>query len=254
MQRTIIATCLLAFASAAAQGQTPGGSPAFEVASVKPNTAKPGTETGGIRLDPEMLPATRVTLASLVRWAYGLKSYQLPDAPRLPGDSYDIAAKSPRPAGKDQMMLMMQSLLADRFKLRVHRETREVPVFELLAMKSVPKLTEVEASDNQQAIISMFRNGPSMWMRLTASKAPMSQVTDVLTAVLMATERPVLDRTHLQGSYDFKLEWVPEGSDDTTGPSLYTAIQEQLGLKLESSKAQVEVLVIDHAEKTPTEN
>jgi uncharacterized protein (TIGR03435 family) len=95
----------------------------------------------------------------------------------------------------------------------------------------------------------MFRNGPSMWMRLTGMKTPMWQVTDVLTGVLMSTDRPVLDQTALRGAYDFKLEWAPDGSDDYAGPSLFTAIQEQLGLKLESTKAAVEILVIDHAEK-----
>ena len=161
---------------------------------------------------------------------------------------------------------MFQALLADRFKLKVHPETREQPVYALVIAKNGPKLTEAKSGDTYpNGIKDAFdgHTGPgvvnSSKHRIAGQAIPISTLVMILTQTV---DRTVMDKTALTGKYDLKLDWTPEtaastspGTDsavpppDDSGPSIFTAIQDQLGLKLEPAKAQVEVLVIDHVEQ-----
>jgi uncharacterized protein (TIGR03435 family) len=148
---------------------------------------------------------------------------------------------------------MLQSLLADRFKLRFHREMREIPVYELVAAKNGPKLKE--SAPTAESMGRMTVNG-----RNYQASIPKARMDDVVQAIGNSfLDRPVLDKTGLTGTYDLKLTYTPDipsnrkGDPDPNDISIFTAVQEQLGLKLEPTKALVEILVVDHVEK-PIEN
>jgi bla regulator protein BlaR1 len=185
-----------------------------------------------------------------------------PDWLRQDTDQYEIQAKiddslfaamqKMTPAQqREQVALMKQSLLADRFKLRVHFETVEMPVYALVPAKAGSKLTP--AKDGESARLSAVGNEQGMKMTAIAVTLDEFVLSPFLTG---AAGRPVLDQTGLKGLHDFTLAWTPEqrASSDTAknavadAPSLFTAIQEQLGLRLAPSKAQVEVIVVDHVE------
>ena len=136
---------------------------------------------------------------------------------------------------------MLQTMLADRFQLKIHRESKELAVYALIVGKSGPKLKESTAAGP-----AGYRGTPGQFTFSNGS------ITSLVSFLTNRVDRHVLDRTGLTGSYDFKLEWTPEASTpapDSNGPSIFTAIQEQLGLKLEATKSAVEIIVIDHAEK-----
>jgi uncharacterized protein (TIGR03435 family) len=150
---------------------------------------------------------------------------------------------------------MLQKLLADRFKLTLHRTTKEFPVYELVTAKNGPKLKEVEAGGS---------NTNSGRGHMTATRISMQRLSEFLSRQV---DRPVLDMTGLKGVFDLTLDWTPDESlsakkpgegevaiDAPKSPSLLTALQEQLGLKLQARRAPIEILVVDHAEKVPTEN
>jgi uncharacterized protein (TIGR03435 family) len=186
----------------------------------------------------------QTSLRFLILGAYGLQDFQISGGPAwMSSEWYDVIAKAEDPDGKD-MTSMIRCLLAERFALRVHRETKEQTVFELVVSKGGLKIRE-SAPDT----IYSMRNGMGS---MTAIAMPMS----IFVTWLSGTARhPVIDKTGLSGAYDFKLEWTDDGTaaDGSRAPLVQTAIQEQLGLKLESRKGPVDILVIDHAER-PTEN
>jgi uncharacterized protein (TIGR03435 family) len=237
-------------------GQAPLTPPAFEVASVKPSD--PAAEISMNRSGNRFM-TSNTSLEMLVLWAYDIRNDRLFGKPKwLDSVRYDVVANAPEETPAigllQQMRLMMQSLLAARFKLAVHRETRELPTYAMVVTKNGPKLNLTEAV---QGPVSA-RNPFSMTNRGRLSGTKVS--TDMLAKVLSdQLGRAVEDRTGLKGVFDFTLEWAPEtdaaaSADLPTNASIFTAIQEQLGLKLESRKGPVEVLVIDHIENTPTEN
>jgi uncharacterized protein (TIGR03435 family) len=255
--------------------------PGFEVASVKPDKSGFGPT---ILLTADGLTATKVTVKFLIKQAYGVEDDEISGAPNwLDSDTYDVEAKvsSADLAALDkldekQRMRMLQPLLAERFQLKVHQEAKEIPVYALIIAKNGPKLHEAKPGDTYPDGIKGpdgkpgGRPGMMMWGRgrLVAQGIPIANLLPPLTQQL---ERTVLDKTGLKGTYDITLLWTPEddrapmvnGPDggrqgsgpatDFSGASIFTAIQEQLGLKLESRKAPVEVLVIDHIE-APSEN
>jgi uncharacterized protein (TIGR03435 family) len=245
-------------------GQDRSSQPKFEVASVKQSSSPPYGFSGVIRPRADGLSVARADLKSLVQWSYGVKRYQITGGPRwLESEFFQIEAKAQGPTTREDLRLMLRALLAERLKLTLHPATNELPVYALTLAKGGAKLRDAEpGADPPQAMISMFRDGQKMFSRLTGSKTFMWQVVDVLSAVLSSAGRPVVDRTGLKGCYDFTLEWDPNepapGGDPANaqapGPSLFSAIQEQLGLKLEAQRSPVPVLVIDHAERAPTEN
>jgi len=225
------------------QAQTPSA-PQFEVASIKPCKADLGSSSG-IRTRPGRLDAYNVTLKRCIIGAYSLGPHQVLGGPEwLDSARFEIAAKADQPTDDDaKLMLMLQGLLADRFKLVVHRETREMSALVLEIARNGPKL-EKSAGGESVTNTSSGNTGVTIEVRNTS----MDAFAQILSRKM---DLPVVDHTGLDGVFNFKLSWTPDTAkpSDTAGPSIFTAVQEQLGLRLHSMKTAVEILVIDHAEK-----
>jgi uncharacterized protein (TIGR03435 family) len=220
-------------------GQDTVAKPAFDVASVKPSA--PGSSGGGITPGPTGLTARNVTLLFCLRIAYDVQDYQVSGPNWLSTEQYDIVAKTGAPVNQDQLRLMLRTFLAERFKLVLHREERTRSVYELVMGKNGPKLAEAKVDESGGTTAGIGH--------LAFTAASMSVLARRLSQQL---REPVSDHTGLKGIYDFTLDW---GQDDSVpGASLFTAVQEQLGLKLETKRVPLEVLVVDHAEKVPTAN
>jgi uncharacterized protein (TIGR03435 family) len=222
---------------------TGAGAQSFEVASIKPNTSENGRSS--MRPGPTELYLENTSLRKCIALAYNVSedrdnAISAPDW--LNFERYDIAAKFPAGTPLDQVRAMLQNLLADRFKLRLHRESKEVAMYALVTAKNGPKLAESAAGT--QGSIGMSQG------HLSGKGVPVAALADRLSGPVFQLGRPVVDRTGISGLYDFTLDW---GSDDST-PSLFTALQEQLGLRLEAQKGSVEVLVVDSMERKPTPN
>jgi uncharacterized protein (TIGR03435 family) len=219
--------------------------PVFEVASIHQNLS--GNPNTRINLLPGgRLVIVNATLKTLVRNAYGLLSFQFAGAPGWwDSDKYDIQATSNVPGHitDDQLKPMLQDLLKDRFHLEVHWETKDGPVYALVTDGSGPKFHPYNGDPAHG--MNMHR-GPGK-VQMTGRDVPMTELAGNLANQL---GRWVVDRTGLPGRYDFSVEWDPE---QTVGPSVFTALKEQLGLELKSDRGSVRTLVIDRAEK-PTAN
>ncbi len=247
MKRAISAAVMLVLGCCAALAQT-AAIPRFDVASIRPVPAM-AREPIDFRIQPGgRLTITNLTLKIMVREAFGVKNYQIAGGPVwLDTDRFDVVAKADDDPSRKQMMTMLQALLAERFQLKVHRETKEGHVYALVAAKGGAKL---KPSTADQSYVGLSRNTPTdqvgVSYTITGQKAAMAMFAERLGELELG--RPVLDRTGLQGEFDFRLDY---GTADNPGtePSIFTAIQEQLGLKLESAKGPVETLVIDGAEK-----
>jgi len=226
--------------------------PAFEAASIRP--ANPDARTSGIDILPGgRLNAVNVSLRALLKKAYRIRDFQIEQPPSwFDSARFDITATS-NGATEKQVEAMLQSLLADRFQLKLRRESRESQVYILSSAKGGPKLTDAAPSDEPGSVrIRGFG-------KVAGLRGSMGQLAEALSDVRLngnaILDRPVLDRTGLTGVYNFSLEWTPDlpPSDnpppDRTGPSIFTAVQEQLGLKLEKQKAPVDMFIIDHVEK-----
>jgi uncharacterized protein (TIGR03435 family) len=314
MRLTIPACILTAVFSLAVFGQDTAAQPQFDVASIKPAAQTPGPMMFGCRggpgtADPGRLTCANANLGMLMMRAYGVQSYQITSPDWFNSERFDIAAKVPDGATKEQLNLMLQNLLAERFQVKLHRETKELPIYALVVGKGGPKVKPSEetapATDGTRdagppdgppppprpgpdgfpqlpkggrGIMMMMQPGR---LRVAGSHQPISELAKMLGDQV---GRPVRDETGLKGKYDFTLDFTPEpgqgpmrgmpmpmpppgggaiagggmpapaGEPQEGGPTLMTAVQEQLGLKLESRKGPVEILVIDHAEKVPTEN
>lgn len=251
---------LLASATALCQAKPETNPPRleFEVASIKP--AKPGPNAGGgIKPLPggQTYVATNVPVKLMIRLMYHLNNSQISGGPSwLDTDLYDVDAKADGPHTLDELHMMFQNLLVDRFKLQFHKETRTLPAYELVVDKSGSKMTENDKPEDFDIPIQ-----PRGFGSIQATHSSMSYFSWFLSQVL---NKPVVDQTELTKFYDFKLDWTPElpagfvprdgaGPPPTNGPDIFTAVREQLGLKLDSHKGPVEVMVIDHVEK-PSEN
>jgi len=313
MLPAIMRAGLVVFTSCAAFAQTAETSPAFEVASVKPAAPIVGNEIrvmmrgGPGTPDPGQITYNNVTVKNVLINAYAVKGFQISGPGWLDSERYDIVAKLPRGATKAEFMVMLQNLLAERFKLTLHREKKDLPMYALLVGKNGPKLKESvddpapkgggpadgpladrgkiamgkdgfpvlpPGSGGRGATAMVMMNGNA---RMTASGQSMAGLSEMLSNQLAL---PVVDMTGLTGKYDFTLSFAPEGlagmglpaglpphpgegepgmpaasaPDAQSNPNLITALQEQLGLKLEQRKGPVDLLVIDHLEKAPVEN
>lgn len=223
----------------------------FEVASVKPYVLRPGV-VAIAKLYPPAVPfrisgshvaAPRRTVTDLIRDAYDVKEFQITGEPRRlfpTGDRYDIEAKAPGDAAPtvEQVRLMFQSLLADRFQLKLHRDSKQLPVYHLVIGKSGSKLKPVPPD-------------------ALPSKG---QSTDQLVEALsLGLDRPIIDKTGLSGEFEYTMDWGQLAQAKLDNPEgfamgvLSSSMQKSLGLKLEPAKDQVQILVIDHVEK-PSEN
>jgi uncharacterized protein (TIGR03435 family) len=307
----LIAVALLVCCSAFSQE--------FEVASIKPapppdgRPIRIGANGGPGSGDPTRLSVQFVTVRQLLMRAYDVKTFQISGPASIDSDRYNLTAKVPEGATKEQVAVMLQNLLAERFKLTIHRETKELPAYALLVGKNGPKLTHSPEGAAPQlppppgegpVLIPKRELGKDGFPQMPANRAPMmmmrmpgrmkmSMVDQTMTAFcdMLANQlnRPVIDLTELPGKYDFTLAFSTEGlgdrgpmggpmppgggvgviaggggfgggeghfdsADAEPAPSLQTAVQEQLGLRLDARKSQQETIVVDHVEKTPTDN
>jgi uncharacterized protein (TIGR03435 family) len=245
-------------------GQVAPQRPSFEVVSLKVNTTN-GVSDQVPRRSGDRIVMRNARLGMIVSYAYNLETpvYQLAGVLDLPGPEeaswFDIEAIAPGAPGDDDLRLMFQSLLEDRFKLKVHREAREMTLYDLVIAKGGSRMKE---SDPDRKII--IGNGLSLRMgssffaaavdgsHLGGKGASIARLAAALSQYLRA---PVQDRTGLTGTFDYDVVFSVNdvSSNVTSAPLLATAIQEELGLKLESTKGPVEVMVVDHVEK-PTAN
>jgi uncharacterized protein (TIGR03435 family) len=265
---------LFVLSAAALLGQT---APAFEVASVKAN--KSGTTQANVGMPPNGVNFVNLPLRGIIQLAYGInqpsKLAGVPDWAIT--ERYDISARAAGPITLEQRRLMLQALLADRLKLVARLEKREVSILALMLVRSDGKLGKnlVESKGcvaaNRAAAQEPAPAGaetricgprPGGYGRMILVGTPMQQFTSLLALALGST---IVDKTGLSGAYDIDITYTPErplpegvnfpgAPADPNGPSIYTALREQLGLKLESQKDQEEILVIDHVERQPSEN
>jgi uncharacterized protein (TIGR03435 family) len=237
--------------------------PSFEVASVKLRPPSIPISMIGGSPSGSRLTLEAMSVSDLVSWAYNMKPWQVAKGPEWTGANlqkdrtvldeakrFDIVAKAEgdAPRSPEEFRQMLQSLLADRFHLALHRETREMPVYALVPDKNGPKFHE--SAPDTKGILRMNGRG-----KIVATGGTMTQLAGWFSNA-NGVDRPVLDETCLRGQYDFTLEWAnPRMTDasDSTVSWIFTAMREQLGLKLEPRRAPVEVLVIDHAD-LPGEN
>ena len=241
----------------------------FEVASVKPN--KSGTTAVSFRLQPGgQLNALNVTVRDLIRFAYAVQPFQIEGGPGWTGsDRFDVVAKVageivPQPPGQvGPVQVMLQNLLAERFALKVRRETKEGPVYALAHARADRQLAkQVTPSTVDCAALLRARTGPSPQCRISSAgpgtisgrDASFSQLAQLLSGQV---QRLVIDKTGLPGVHSWDLQFAPDQTPapgavapaviDPDRPSLFTALQEQLGLKLESQRAPLEMLIVDAA-------
>jgi uncharacterized protein (TIGR03435 family) len=236
--------------------------PAFEVATIKPSDpARPGQI---VTLRGVEVITTNTTLHDLINLAYWLHPKQLAGGPAwTESDKFDLTGKPDAPGqpSVDQMKMMIQKLLADRFQLKFHFEKRELPVYAIRIAKTGAKITKSDADPNGLPGWNFGRNASGTVF--TFRNSPMSQFTALLQNSM---DRPVVDQSGLSERYDFTLTFTPDApqaaligvpppaaDNPDAAPDLYTAFQQQLGLKLEATKAPVDVMVIDKAEK-PSDN
>jgi uncharacterized protein (TIGR03435 family) len=254
--RILASLNMIALAAGVALGQASGG---FEVASIKPSD--PSARGSSIGIAPGgILRGRNVTLKSLIQQAYDVRDFQISGGPGWIGtEGYDIEAKGNGPVVSEedlvkmtdaqrnqfqqQMLSRLRSLLADRFQLKIHQETTEMPVYELIVARSGPKIHMATDNFTPQSGLKMSRSTEGK-TEMTATQEPMALLARMLSNQV---GRPVLDKTGLKGNYDFKITFAPDLAD-TDGPSIFTALQEQLGLKLDAQRGPVEVMVIDGAE------
>jgi uncharacterized protein (TIGR03435 family) len=271
---------VIVLACLAAQAQT--AKPAFEAASIKPAVplgplgmrfvinGGPGTS------DPGLYRCQNCSLHLIVLAAYGIRlPVQFSGPAWLENVRFDVAAKVPEGATKDEFLLMLQDLLAERFKLAVHREKREMPAYELVVAKNGPKFKasvpnetpDVDETPEENGKMKRDRDGYPVLprgvimavvpghARLRSDSQSMEWLAEMLSG---QTGTPVVDATGLKEKYDFVLSWAFQdtgaAATDPDGPNLLSAVQLQLGLKLDNKKRLVQVLVVDHIEKVPTGN
>jgi uncharacterized protein (TIGR03435 family) len=270
-----IALASLLFSVSGALGQPTEPASQFEAVSIKPS--KSGEGMGGIHPSRGgRLTAANVTLRDLIKWAYRVRDSQISGEPGwVNSERFDVAAKADGNPRFDfiqpALETMFQSVLADRFKLTLHRQTKDLPVYLLLVAKNGPKIhpvdegncPEVPAPENPCRFLR-----PAKFGQLTAEKAPMAVLASLLGAAFVG--RGVVDKTDLKGSFSYTLDWTsyvqppephpgagpppPNAIDPlSVEPAIAAALQEQLGLKLESGEAPLDILVIDHVER-PSEN
>ncbi len=274
-----------------ALGQQPNPKLTFEVASIRPAAPQAmgrlqGSVDGGPGTpDPGRIRFTDMPLRVLIMRAYDVQSFQVSGPSWMDSRRFDIIAKVPGGATREDARIMLQNLLADRFKLKLHKGSKEGAIYELVAANSGVKLKEAVPTATAppprgegrfrmprgQLGIQATGNGR---FRMQGDAVTMARLTETLG---LALGRPVVDKTGLTGAYDVTLDFSPEGmgpgpkgpgppgagggnpaeaprDSNDNGPGIFTALQSQLGLKLESRKGPVDLLVVDSVEKTPTEN
>lgn len=240
---TIYACCVVLFAGLSAAGQS---APTFDAASLRPSA--PGAGKQAITTSPGSLTMRNVTLTECIKWAYGVFDYQIASGPPwMASETYDISAKPGHPASDAELKQMLQSMLADRFQLAFHHQIRDLQVLTMSVGKGGPKFQESQGEGESSL--------ETPKMSATGKRTSMAEWVAFLSHTL---DQPVIDMTGLTGRYDFYIDLQryvmgPDGRPVSPPPDrtalLITAFQEQLGLKIESKKSPLDVLVIDRVEK-----
>lgn len=235
----------------------------FDVASVKPNSSD-GQPSMTVPSRGTVV-ITNVPLLNIIVNAFGIPAFRMVGAPAwISRERFDVSARIPESSSPGQVRSMLQTLLAQRFNLKAHRETREQPVYEVVVARTdgrlgpqlKPSTADCASATNPTALppspdspcAGLFGVGPAGG-RIISKGQPLSRV---MSALSMAVSRTVVDRTALQGAFDVDLQWGADAAAVVTAsdtPSIFTALQEQLGLRLEPSRAPVEVLVIESVER-----
>jgi uncharacterized protein (TIGR03435 family) len=250
MLRIIFSAVLTA---ATVLGQSPAPPPAFDVASIK---ASPAERRGGeamlgenIKASPGSLNMRHVTLKTCIAWAYHVFEYQVNGPEWIGLEHYEVAAKAAGPATEPELRAMLQTLLADRFQLTFHRQTKEMQAFVLTVGKNGPKFHESKTEGD-----SILQPDPKT-MTVAVHRVSVAQMIDPLSRMF---QLPVVDMTGLTGRYDVTMniaKYIPQNGEKADPLSIIqTGLQEELGLKLEQKKVPVDLLIVDHAEKAPVEN
>lgn len=235
--------------------------PAFEVATIKPSV--PDSPGIGIRMNGRNFSTLNTTLSDLITFAWEIHPNQLSGGPAwISSQKFDLAAIPDKPGmpNDKQVKLMMRKLLADRFKLTLHHDKKDLSVFLITVAKTGPKIAKNETNPNGLPGLGMQGLG-----RVAVRNATIADFAQLMQGRIL--DRPVVDQTGLPGRYDFSLQWTPDDSQyggrggqapppangGNAPPDLFAAMQEQLGLKMEATRAPVDVIVIDHVEK-PSDN
>jgi uncharacterized protein (TIGR03435 family) len=255
LQRCLAAALIIAGCSLRIAAQQPA--PAFEVASIRPHTA-PLHTIRGLNISGPRVTMEGYTIPLLIEEAYNLRGAWQMSLPAFPGRHellsvyYDVLARAPgdHALTREDFRRMLQTLLADRFKLTVHRETKDLPVYALIVGKSGPKLKDSAIEGECSLHVGVVTGGQSY----SFSNCTIGKLADMLGSGLV--DRPVVDKTRLTGTYDFRLVTMPaflnQNRADAVEASPFTALHD-LGLKLESQKSAVEIVAVDHFDQ-PGEN
>jgi uncharacterized protein (TIGR03435 family) len=253
MKPGVLAVFLLTMILRSASAQAPAqmakdAHPTFEVVTIK--LSDPDSHRQGIGYYGHTVDATGQTLKSLMMFAYGVHGKQIVDEPAwVSNDKYDISgvADVPGEPNLKQMQEMYQKLFAERFGLQLRHEKRDLSYFALIAAKGGAKIAKAKDGDDATPNLNGERHGTMMEMRYTANL-----LSDFALGMNYFTDRPIVDETGLTGRYDFTLKWTPDTTaerQDAQIPGLFTAMQEQLGLKLEGKKGPVDVLAVQKVER-----
>jgi len=231
--------------------QTAGAPTAFAVATIKPSAADGPANMTGIQIRGNRFATEGTTFLDVFKYAYDVHPSQLVGGPDwLRTEKFDILAdpETEKRPSSSQMKVMVQQLLVDRFHITMHHEQRVLSVYALVKTKDEPKLIVSTADPNGIPVVGYSPHG-----ELQVGNATMASLATFLQRFVL--DRPAVDKTDITGHFDLVLHWTPDGAPEEASapPSLFTAIQEQLGLKLEAMKTATDVLVIDRAER-PTDN
>lgn len=253
----------LAIACSAISAQSSAPALSFEVASI--HTSEPGQPIANFHTSPGVFTVRNVTLRNCIEWAYSVKPLQLTGPDWLSDVRFDITARAEDSAADDdKLRLMLQTLLADRFGLKIHHEKKEQQVYALTLTKNGPKFHQPGTKDPSKFLDSTTE-GPSGFSEdKTGAMGERVSTAEIADQVSQLLDRIVIDRTGLTGRYDFRIDLSPymnaAAADGNNGPRsdvmsvLFSGFNDQLGLKLEPGKDTVNLVVIDSVNKTPTEN
>jgi uncharacterized protein (TIGR03435 family) len=264
---SILTACALGLSVAAAYAQS--SLPSFEAVSIRRDITGRGPNVSPVGAAGDRFVTTGSNLLFILQFAYQrsdggkLRYSDIIGAPEWANsDAFDIQARAGHTPSPEEMRRMVQSLLGDRFQLKAHLEKRELPVYELLLAKDGPRLKPADLQlPGKQQLIGMPSPAGGLTLKMRNTQTSLANLSNTLQSY---AGRPIIDKTGLEGQFDISLQFALEtlstgavagtpSPADPSGASLFTAIQEQLGLKLESSKGPVEVLVIDSVQK-PSEN
>jgi uncharacterized protein (TIGR03435 family) len=275
--RTLALAVVTAALPPAFAQQKRADNPGFEVASIKPSDPNPESPMFiGMTADGAIVKYTNITLRDCIKGAYRVRDFQIVGPDWMTRSRFEISATLPAGASMDQIPEMLQSLLEERFKLEIRREQKETNVYALLVGNGGPKLKPAEVKSDAGAPTALGPDGKPRAMMTYGFppggvfvKAQSATIESIVGLVSRFTARPVIDLTGIQGQYEFDLSFSPDGNIDLPGvmavgpdgkpmqpeplPSLFDAVR-KYGLRLEARKAPIEMLIVTHLEKAPTEN